>query len=252
MGFFEREYEKAVKNGDYNYQWRLLSLEIRYLNDRQRTIERARKRAEAQGTDETLIDYTVRPEFEQNKKAIEMLRTVREQTKERIRAERSGREDVPKVQTYKPIQYAQRAAARAEREAKETPKASERTLSAKISAGVNKAIEDLIERMFFKGQFLNLEYRKLEELTTKYKWVFDILGFTLSDLFRQDVAKNYSDYSSATAFEFFNEVIEDKISGEPKNTYKIDGVDYVDANGEHTVAEYNKAIREIIAAFKKQ
>lgn len=251
LSFFEREYENAVKYGNFEYQWRLISNEIRQLQERQRTIERARQRAIKEGVDESLIDYTIRPEFELNKKSIEMLKTVRQETKERIKAEKQNAKDLPKVRTYKVVQYAQREGTRAEKEKKETPKASQRTLPAKIKKGVNEAIEELIQRMFFKGKFLTLEYQKLEELSNKYKWVFDILGFSLSDLFRQDVAKNYSDYSSATAFDFFNEVIDEQLNDTPKNTYEKDGVEYVDPQFEHTVEEYEQAIREIVAEFKK-
>lgn len=251
MSFFEREYEKAVRYGNYEYQKTLLSSEIRRLNERQRTIERAKQRALQKGYDEKLVDYSVETEKQLNQKTIDTLKAVREETRERLKAEKQGKEGetLPKVKTYKALQAVERQTARALKEEAETPKPSQRTLSAKIQKGINEQIEELIQRMFFKGKYLTFNYEQLSALSQQYKWVFDILGFTLSDLFRQDVARNYSDYSSATAFEFFNQVIEREISDSPL-TYEKDGVEYVDSNYEHTLNEYNQAIREIIAQFR--
>ena len=246
LSFASREYEKAIKNADYNYQLNILSIEIKKLRERQRTIERAEARAKKEGIDKVIIDIAIGDEYSRNKKMIETLSQLREETKAQVRAQQKGLE-IPKAKTYKGIHIFQRESARAQREKAEIPKASQRTLSAKIQRGVNEAVEEVIERMFFKGKFLNANYNKLVELSQKYKWVFDLKGFSLSDNFKSYIARNYAEFGSATAFDYFNEVIEEEISEEPE-TQIIDGVEYVD--GVHTIEEYREAIAEIINALK--
>lgn len=246
MSFASREYEKAIKNADFNYQWSIISNEIRKLRERQRTIERAEARAEAQGIDRVIVDVAIGSEYARNKKMIETLSQIREETKKQVSAQKKGIE-IPKARTYKALQIFERESARAKREAEEIPKASQRTLTAKIRRGVDEAANELIERMFFKGQFLNANYNKLIELSNKYKWVFDIKGFTLSDMFKGYVARNYAEFGSDTAFDFFNEVVEEELSDSPETSSK-DGVQYVD--GQHTIEEYRQAIAEIVRILK--
>lgn len=246
MSFASREYEKAIKNADYNYQWSIISIEIRKLRERQRTIQRAEARAEKQGIDKTIVDIAIGDEYARNKKMIATLSEIREQTKKQVQAQRKGVE-IPKAKTYKALQIFQRESARAIREKEEFPKPSQRTLTSKIQRGVNEAIEETINRMFFKGKFLTINYQLLKSLTEKYKWVFDIKGFTLSDMFKSYVARNYSDFGSDIAFDFFNEVVEEELPDNPTTT-EIDGVEYVD--NEHTLDEYYEAIKEIIKALK--
>jgi len=246
----ERLYSEAVQMGDYTYQWRMLSNEIRRLQERQRTIKRAEARAEAEGIDRTIIDIAVGTEFVQNKKMIERLSEIREETKARVRAEKKKADVLPKVNTARALMMIQRQNAREEAD-KRLFRPSERNLSFRIQKATNEAIEELIRRMFFKGNFLKANYLLLQELDSQYKWVFDYLGFTLTNTFKSDVAKNYADYASDTAFDFFSEVVTEKLSEQPaKETYFKDGVEYIDEKFEHTVDEYQKAIRDIIAKLK--
>ena len=246
MSFASREYEQAVKYGNYQYQWDILSIEIRRLRERQRTIERAEKRAEKAGIDRIIVDVATQAEFQQNKKDIETLSKLREETQRQVRAQKKGGE-IPKAQTYKGLRVFQRQSAKIEREKQEFPKASQRTLTARIQRGMNEAVEETIDRMFFKGNFLKSNYNKLAELTSKYRWVFDIKGFSLTDNFKSFVARNYSDFGSDIAFDYFNEVVEEELSDEPTTNEK-DGKIYVDET--HTLQEYRKAIAEIVKALK--
>ena len=256
MSYATRAYEEAIKMGDLKYQWAILSTQIRMLQERQRTIKRAEQRAKAQGIDHVITDIAIGAEFAQNKEIIQRLQEIRQQTRKAVSAQKKGQQ-IPKIQTYKALTTFRRMSARKEKEVASF-RPSERTLSAKIQRSANQAIEELIERMFFGGKMFEQDkYSKLEMLSKKYKWVFDFLGFTLSDLFRSDVAKNYGDYASDTAYEFFATVIDEDLHGhsqssltDVKGKYVKDGVDYIDDKYEHTVEEYRQAINEIVAEFK--
>ena len=137
MSFASREYEWAIKQGDYKYQRVILSNEIRRLRERERNIRRAEARAFKEGIDIKIVKYAYEDEHEENQKLIETLSKIREQTVNRIKAEQKG-EKLPKVQTYKALQGLQKKSVQEEKMRKKPY--SERNLSAQLKATINVAV----------------------------------------------------------------------------------------------------------------
>ena len=243
MSTFTRLYEQAIKQGNLDYQRTLLTNEISRLRDRQRSIERARRSAEKQGIDRVIIDIAVDPEFVQNKKWIDQLTQIREQTKQNIRASKSPKVEKVKVQSGVALNIGKRISAK-QQKLKQEYRPSERTISASIKRSSSEAVEEVISRMIYKGQFMQVAYTKLLALEQDYGWVFDILGYRLSDKFKQDIAQNYSSYASDIAFDFFNTIDTQIPTSTP--TARDDGT----IDGEHTIEEYQKALQMIINTIK--
>ena len=243
MSTFTRLYEQAIKQGNLEYQRMILSNEITRLRERQRSIERARRNAEKQGVNSVIIDIAVEPEFVQNKKWIAQLIQIREQTKQNIRANKSPKVEKVNVQSGIALNIGKRISAKQQKLEQEY-RPSERTIAASIKRSSSKAVEEVISRMIYKGQFMQVAYTEMLALEQDYGWVFDILGHRLSDKFKQDIAQNYSSYASDIAFDFFN-TIDNRIPTSTP-TVREDGT----IDGEHTIEEYQKTLQMIINTIK--
>lgn len=229
--FFTREYENAIKQGSLEYQQKLLTLELRNIRERQRTIRRAVQRAEDKGVARTIIESVTSIEYEQNKKFIQTLELVRAQTKARIQANKKGIAP-PKIQSFKALHVGQKLDQVKTAELKKPYK--ERNLSARISHQSSMAVEEIIRRMIYTGGYMLLPYENMLALEQEYDWVFDILGMRLSDRYKNDILSNYEDYASNDAYAFFESVDE----------YITDDVEVDEYNG-HTREEFLKALEEI-------
>lgn len=229
--FFTREYEKAIKQGSLEYQKTLLTLELRNIRERQRTIRRAVQRAEDKGIARTIIESATSAEYAQNEKFIETLEAVRAQTKAKIKGNKKGIEP-PKIQTFKALHVGQKLDQIKTAELKKPYK--ERNLSARIAHQSSMAVEEIIRRMIYTGGYMLMPYENMLALEQEYDWVFDILGTRLSDRFKNDILENYEDYASNDAYAFFESVDE----------YITDDVKVDEYNG-HTREEFLAALDEI-------
>lgn len=234
--FFTREYEKAIKQGSLEYQQTLLTLELRNIRERQRTIKRAVQRAEAKGVARTIIESAISAEYAQNEKFIETLEAVRAQTKAKIKANKKGIE-APKIQSFKALHVGQKQDQLKTAEQKKSYK--ERNLSRRIEYQASMAVEEVIRRMIYTGSYMLVSYETMLALEQEYDWVFDILGTRLSDRFKDDILKNYEDYASNDAYAFFESVDE----------YIPDDVEVDDYNG-HTREEFLQVLEEIKLRIK--